>query len=171
MNGAPLITQAEYARRRGVAKSAVAKAVAEKRIRLIDGLIDPEVADIQWANNTRARADSGKAAAPGAQAEFGAAPPAPAAPTTRDEYSVDRARRERYEADMAEMKLREQRGELVRVVDVRVEIEKRLGQLRGNLLLMPARLAPIFAVETDQAKIHKLFDADLRSILHGVAKA
>ena len=37
MNGrVELITQAEYARRRGVAKSAVAKAVAEKRITLID---------------------------------------------------------------------------------------------------------------------------------------
>ncbi|WP_289241706.1 hypothetical protein [Delftia sp.] len=54
-----LVTQAEYARRRGVAKSAVAKAVKEQRIALIDGKIDPAVADIQWQQNTRARADSG----------------------------------------------------------------------------------------------------------------
>ena len=40
MNGrVELITQAEYARRRGVAKSAVAKAVAEGRITLINGKV------------------------------------------------------------------------------------------------------------------------------------
>ena len=58
-----LITQAEYARRRGVAKSAVAKAVKEGRIALIDGKIHAALADLQWAQNTRARADSGRAGA------------------------------------------------------------------------------------------------------------
>ena len=34
-------------------------------------------------------------------------------------YSVDRARREKYEADMAQLKLLEQQGDLVRVIEVR----------------------------------------------------
>lgn len=41
----------------GLRQKAVRKAIAEGRISTIDGKIDPEVADIQWAKNTRARAD------------------------------------------------------------------------------------------------------------------
>src|SRR3989344_8607738 len=57
-----LLSKAAYARRRGCDEKAVRKAIAEGRISLIDGKIDPEVADIQWAKNTRARADSKRTA-------------------------------------------------------------------------------------------------------------
>jgi phage terminase Nu1 subunit (DNA packaging protein) len=90
----------------------------------------------------------------------------PDAPST---YNVDRARRERYEADLAELKLREQQGDLVRVVEVRAEISKRVGQVRMNLLQIPARLAPLLATEADQAKVHALLDAEIRSVLTAVS--
>lgn len=189
MNGVTLITQSEYARRRGVAKSAVAKAVKESRIRLIDGLIDPEVADIQWERNTRARADSAKPEAAGvapgiafvgggsgrallpieAAAINGAAasPGAASAPSQAPDpiYSVDRARREKFEADMAEIRLSEARGDLVNLAAVRAEIANRVGQLRANLLQIPARLAPLLANESDQARCHSLLDGELRAVL------
>ncbi len=80
-------------------------------------------------------------------------------------YSVDRARRERYEADMAEIKLREQQGDLVRKADVRITMAERLGEVRTNLLQIPARLAPLVAPETDQGKVHAMIDAELRTVL------
>lgn len=180
--GVQLITQAEYARRRGVAKSAVCKAVSEQRISLIDGKIDPTVADIQWERNTRARADSerpadvsrgasaGTASNAGAgdarQAAAGSASPSnPSEFETPSSYSVDRARREKYEADMAQLKLLEQQGDLVRVVEVRAEMAKAIGQLRQNALQLPARLAPIISAETDQAAVHAMLDAEMRTLL------
>lgn len=159
---------------RGVAKSAVHKAVTEKRISLIDGKIDPAVADIQWEKNTRARGDSARATlSPGAAAPQlplaplaeGATRTVPTSPGEEGEYSVNRARRERYEADLAQIKLQEQQGDLVRVVEVRAEIAKRIGQVRMNLLQIPARLAPLLATETDQARIHLLLDGELRQVL------
>lgn len=51
-----LITPTEYARRTARHHSTVLKAIRTGRISLIDGKIDPEVADIQWAKNTRVRA-------------------------------------------------------------------------------------------------------------------
>lgn len=184
MNGVTLITQSEYARRRGVAKSAVAKAVKEGRIRLIDGLIDPDVADIQWQRNTRARADSAKqptvtaAAAAVARpllpieavADNASAPAAGALASSSPDpiYSIDRARREKYEADMAEIRLREQRGELVSVAAVRAEIASRVGQVRANLLQIPARLAPLLVNESDQARCHALLDGELRAVLANI---
>lgn len=108
MNGrVELVSQAEYARRRGVAKSAVAKAVAEGRITLIDGKVDPAVADIQWAQNTRARADSRRTGAPdGTEGGVGtgealATAPGPAAPG-EPTYNDFRTRREKADAEMAE---------------------------------------------------------------------
>jgi hypothetical protein len=53
-----LITQAEYARRRGVSREAVSKARRQGRLAraLVDGLIDPAVADAEWRETTLARA-------------------------------------------------------------------------------------------------------------------
>lgn len=68
-----LITVSAYARHRGCDEKAVRKAIEERRITPIPGkngrnMIDPAVADIQWAQNTRARADSSRATASNAPA-------------------------------------------------------------------------------------------------------
>jgi hypothetical protein len=58
-----LITPAEYARRRksrglpGGSAQGVHKAILAGRITPINGKIDPDVADIQWAKHTRKRVD------------------------------------------------------------------------------------------------------------------
>ena len=173
MSEVRLISQSAYARLRGVSKSAVARAVRENRISLIDGKIDPAVADIQWQQNTRARVDSGVATTEQALGLTGeaAAPAPPSEPDEPSGYSFDRGRREKYEADLAEMKLLELRGELVRADEVRAEMAKAIGQLRTNLLQIAARLAPALAAESDQAKVHELIDAEIRGALHSTVAA
>ena len=47
-----LLSRREYAAHRGIAVSAVQKAIETGRITLIDGKIDPEKADKEWAENT-----------------------------------------------------------------------------------------------------------------------
>lgn len=91
--------------------------------------------------------------------------PAPAAPADTG-YSFDRARREKYDADLAEIKLREQQGDLVRRAEVRAVMAAKLGEVRTNLLQIPARLAPLLAPETDQGKVHALLDGELRTVLN-----
>lgn len=106
-----LMTISAYARHRGCDEKAVRKAIDEGRISSIvaDGRkrIDPAVADIQWAQNTRARADSKRSgAADGVEgglppSEAQASAPGPAG-TGEPGYADFRARRERAEAEMAE---------------------------------------------------------------------
>ena len=55
-----LISQADYAKHRGVSEAAVSKAIKDKRITLTEGKIDPVAADAQWARNSRVRAGSGR---------------------------------------------------------------------------------------------------------------
>ena len=52
----PLISIRAYAAHRGVSPHAVQKAVRSRRIQLVNGKIDIETADIDWARNTRPRA-------------------------------------------------------------------------------------------------------------------
>ena len=79
-----LLSKAAYARHRGCDEKAVRKAIAERRISLIDGKIDPEVADIQWAKNTRARADS-KRTEPSLPLDGGSTSTAPESPANGPE--------------------------------------------------------------------------------------
>lgn len=162
-----LISKAEYARRRGCDPAAVTRAVQKGWITEIDGKIDPVVADVQWAANARSRADSRPATAIGAQLA-GIAPPAaaPDKPASGESaYFVSRARREEAEAQLAELRLQEQQGQLVRADAVRSETARLAAALRESLLQLPARLSPVLAAETDAAKLHDLLQLELHQVL------
>lgn len=159
-----LVTQKEYATMRHCSGVAVHKAVKTGRISLIDGLIDPAVADAQWAANTRARAS--------ARSQPADQVPAPAAdsavspqPVSDDGYALNRARREQAEAALAEMKEAEMRGNLIRTDSVRTAWAGKITAARDALLQIPSRLAPVLAAETDLDRVTELLEAELRQAL------
>ncbi len=169
-----LITQAEYARRRGVDPTSVRDAVRGGRITLIDGKIDPVVADAQWQANTRKRVSiAGEGGAPAA-----APSAAPSSPTPPDVdygggvsgYQKSRARREAAEAELAELRLAEETGDLIRTDAVRSAYSRRAAGLREALMQIPARLSPVLAAESDPAKIHDHLQAELRQVLEQVTQ-
>lgn len=167
-----LISQAEYARRRGVDPTTVRDAIRAGRITLIDGRIDPDVADVQWARNTRARVGSGQAPASSSAAHAQGAGEGGAATAARPEtYEEARRRREMAEAALAELKLMEQMGDLVRVAAVRSAVAKLAAGLREGLMQIPSRLAPVLAAETDAAAVHDQIAAELRQVLEQVTSA
>ena len=173
MNGrVDLITQAEYARRRGVAKSAVAKAVAEKRITLINGKIDPAVADIQWAQNTRARADSGRAGAQTGLTQGQAALTEENAPEGRDtpptaaegdDYQSLRVRRERAAVEAAERENAKEAGRLVEREPVERATFDAFRALRDAVMSIPPRAAAKVVGMADTRDIERTFSEELRA--------
>lgn len=180
-----LITQAEYAKLRGCSAVAVHKAVKAKRISLIDGLIDPAVADIQWAKNSRARVGSKPPAAP-ALAEpstrldsgdllspevAGTEAPAAQPPAPPDDYTTWRGRREAADAELAELRLAEQRRDLISVAAVEGVWSAMLAGAREHLLQVRARLAPLLAAETDVFKVEQMLEAEHRKALETLASA
>ena len=156
-----LISQADYAKRRGCSQVAVHKAIKAGRIMLIDGRIDPEVADVQWQANTRVRVSASRPPAP----------PPESRPVDGDDegYLASRARREKAEASTAELKLAELQGHLVRADIIRAAHAKRLVGLRESLLQIPARLSPVLAAVTDQAKCHDAMQRELHAVRASVA--
>lgn len=123
------MTRREYAERRGCTVQAVGKAIRQGRIEVTaDGLIDPEVADILW----RRRTDPAQSA----RASARSAGPA------QDGLDASRARREAAMAELAELELARQRGDLVRVADVERQLAARIIGLREALLAIPDRIGP-----------------------------
>ena len=159
-----LITQAEYARRRGVDPTTVRDAIKAGRITLIEGKIDPAVADIQWQRNTRARVSASAPAAAPAPAVIGDI-------ADDADYWVSRAKRERAEAELAELKLAEQRQELIRMNAVRAALASVFSATRDSLLQIAPRIAPVAAAETDAAKVHDLVQAEIHQALSQLTAA
>lgn len=192
-----LVTQATYARSRkarglpGGTRKSVHLAVTSGRIDAFgpEKLIDPGLADRQWAENTRVRAanDSGAPALPSAAGDLvdqaaahpsataagegdatGAAPPSSL--STDPSYQDARSRQAQADARMAELKLAEQEGQLVRIDQVRAELASKLAPVREALLQIPARLGPLIAAQTDAARIQTLLEIEIHQVLAPLAR-
>ena len=81
------------------------------------------------------------------------------------DFLASRARREAAEAAMAELRLAEQRGELIRTDAVRAVFGTALAVTRDRLLSIPDRLAPVLAAESAPRRVHEVMSAEIRDAL------
>lgn len=72
---------------------------------------------------------------------------------------------------MAQLKLAELKGDLIRVEAVRAGLASILAATRDRFMQMPARLAPVLAAETDQAKVHDAVRDEIHAALSQLAQA
>lgn len=166
---AVLITPAVYARRRGVSREAVGKAIRTGRITFVADatgrkMIDPEVADIQWKKNTdplqSARASVGRRGQGSPDGDSGAESP----------YWDARSRREQSEAAISEMKQRQMAGELCDVAGVHRAASTMGRAIRDSVMGVPTRIAPELAHVSDAWEIEQRLSAALRQVLDDAAK-
>jgi hypothetical protein len=165
-----LMTQAEYARHRGCSRVAVGKAVKAGRISLVNELIDPVVADLQWKANSRARASATPMPDQDAAVQSPAQIPLDV-PVAVDGYTASRNRREAAEAERAELSLAEEKGELIRVEAVRGALGVLFAGTRDALLQIPPRLASMLAAESVPATVQNLLHAEIHQALQQLATA
>ncbi len=164
-----LVSQSEYARMRDVSKMAVSKAVADGRITLIDGKIDPDVADIQWAKNTRARVDSGGGAKGPGQDLFSDDSAGPKTDTPKgdeDSYQAARRQREFAEASLAELRLAK---ELKNAIDRERSFQAiftAFRSLRDSLMVIGRKNAPALHSMSDARSVQLAVDAAIRETLN-----
>ncbi|MCF7984319.1 MAG: hypothetical protein K9L70_07940 [Thiohalocapsa sp.] len=153
-----LVSQAEYARRRGVGRSSVQRAIQSGRLSgdaLVKAgqrvLIRPDAADAQWiANAERVRT------------------PPPAATVDSHDIARARAKREFHEANLAELREARTAGALVdrRAIEAgATEVGAAFRQSIENLL----QLAPELAAESDPARVRSLLDERIRAVLTDAA--
>lgn len=141
-----LVTQAEYSRHRGVSKEAVRLAVKDGRIKLRRGKVDVEEADQSWNENT----DPAKPKGPRARTNGHAA---------NGSYLHHRATREEWQAKQAELKYKQESGELVDRAQVEREVFEVHRRVRDRVLLIDARIGPMLTAEARQALRKEIRDA------------
>lgn len=175
-----LLTVSAYARHRGCDEKAVRKAVSENRITVIPDAqgrrrIDPAVADIQWSQNTRARADSGRAALAATAGPGGGGVMAPDAPGTPESgatsdqpsYSDYRARTEKATAERAERENMREAGRLVENDRVKRGIYDSYRALRDAAMAVGQRAAPRCVGMGDARDIEHVISDELRKAFEG----
>ena len=156
-----LVSQAEYARQRGVSRQYVGQMVAKGVIKLTGRKVDTDQADA-------ALAAIREPVRPERRGEASAAvPDAPALPRgdlptlllkTRIKSEVERAK-------LLEIKARVEAGKYVDADDVRVAAFNKARVVRDGLLNIPDRLSAVLATESDPARVHELLAAEIRTAL------
>jgi len=176
MSDAPngLVTQAEYARLRGVSRQAINELVSSGKIPLVDGKIDVAVADSKVSQLDMGRSKLAQAAGQtgdvfaggdGDAGDTDRKQPAPAS-----EFQVARTLRESVEARRSELALKRELGEVVDREKVERAISEVGRMLRDTLLGMPVRVAPQLAHMTDPREIILTLEQELRRALEDSAK-
>lgn len=175
----------EYARHRNCAASAVVKAIDEERIsaqRDEKGRrwIDPEVADIQWAKNTRARADSVRAVATSTAGQGGDSVEPEKTPSGLDlgdqagaksAYSDFRAQTEAETLRKVRRENAQAEGLLVERKKVDRAVFDAFRALRDAAMAVPQRAAPRCIGLTDPRDIERVIDEEQRRAFAGWEEA
>jgi len=168
-----LITQAAWARRHGFARQYVTQLARKGIVRLVEGKINPGQADAALAairDPARAERRAGREdrspapANPAAQEVHGSGVPAAAGdlPTL---FLKTRIKSEAERAKLLELKAKVEAGKYVDVDEVRVAAFNKARTVRGSLLNIPGRLAPLLAAESDERECFRLIDAEIRQAL------
>ena len=168
-----LVSQAEYARRRGVSRQYVGQMVAKGVIRLSGRKVDTDQADTALAAfrepaRPARRAEPRIMAAPSARPVAGDDPEPSAPPRDGDLPTLllkTRIKSEIERAKLLEIKARVEAGKYVDADDVRVAAFNKARVVRDSLLNIPERLAAVLAAESDERRVHQIMVAEIRSAL------
>ena len=153
-----MLTLRAYARLRELPWSTVQKAAESMRITRDDqGRVDPAVADIELALNTRPRIDT-----PVPRRRGG---PAGAS------YLRSRADRERTRAKRESLELERECGRWLRREDVEREAFTLARCVRDRLLGIPDRIIAVLCGMEDRAEAHRLLTAEIRQALAELSAA
>lgn len=99
-------------------------------------------------------------------------PPAPEYKELPDEdHQMARTRREIAEANLAEMREAEERGDLIRVAAVKSTLATSFATARDALLQIPARMAPLLAADSDPVNVHNTLHSEIHQALQHLAGA
>lgn len=165
-----IITQAEYARIRGVSRQAISQAVRNGRLTATpDGRIELSRADAELLDNTdfsQVRLFDGEprtaARTPVEPPRTAAAPKAARSRSSGRTFNAARTEREDLQAQIARIDLEERRGHLVEAGEVRRVQFGAARSVRNLLLALPARLANTLATMTDADACRQLLRDEIR---------
>lgn len=170
---AELISQAEYARRKGVSRQYIHRLITQGKIPTDDeNRIDPDIADAALAQLSdparHLNGDLGDETDSGPADDYDAdnAENAGSAPANgHASFARFRSAREGYQAQLAKLDYEERAGKLVRKDEVEREAFEVARQLRDRLLSIPQEISGTLVGMIDEKEIAKFLRAKIRDAL------
>jgi hypothetical protein len=164
-----LVSQAEYARQRGVSRQYVGQMVAKGIIGLSNRKVDTDQADAALAAlREPARPERREKKAEPLVSPPVALPATSIPATTSDLPTLllkSRIKSEVERAKLLEIKARVEAGKYIAVDDVKAAAFNRARVVRDALLNIPERLAAMLAAEDDERRIHQILAIEIRAAL------
>lgn len=146
-----LLSQRAYAKHRGVAESAVRRAIESGRITTTDGKIDPGTADKQWEQNTNPAYHQTRGGGDSDDSPFS--------------YKASRARRETYEALLKKLEYERESGKLIPIAQVETEAFNAARLMRDKLLNIPDKVIPQLIGKTDIFEMKQILRKEIHDSL------
>lgn len=147
----PKLSIRAYAKRRGVSDTAVRRAIEDERITVsADGLIDPEIADKEWEENTRSEyLPHGHAGAD----------------RTSSFSQSNRQKKEALEIMLKKLEYDEKSGKLISRVEVELDVFNAARAARDKWLGTPHKIAAQIIGKTDITEIEQILDREFEAFL------
>ena len=153
--GRELVSQAEYARHRGVSRQYISRLAKAGVLVMRGGKVDVAASDAVLDD----RPEEISEAATSGPVEAGAQTTTYAQAKLADMLFRARLRKLEYETKS---------GKLIPTDEVKVVWFKQARQIRDKLLAMPAKLAPQLAAVSEVRAVRELLDAEIEGILRGL---
>ncbi len=147
-----LVTQTEYARHIGKSKQYVSKLVKKGKIPLVDGLIDPDMADVAKKKN------SDPSRVVGVEVD-----------QDHSSFSAAKTKREIIRSQFEEMKFKRHAGELVEVSDIESVLKDVFRDLRDRILSIPTTVKGRLVGMTDEREIQLYLNEQFHTVLEDVS--
>ena len=166
-----LVSQAEYARQRGVSRQYIGQMVAKGVIRLADRKVDPDQANVALAavrEPARTERSKEQTKVPTVSVTPSANRPMDLSPTGGDLPTLllkSRIKSEIERSKLLEIKARVEAGRYVDAEDVKAAAFNKARVVRDGLLNIPDRLAAVLAAENNVTRIHEVLSAEIRATL------
>jgi hypothetical protein len=152
-----------YARHRGVAESAVRKAIAQGRItKGKNGKINPKVADKEWGQNS----DPAQVKTTNTFEAQDFAPTSISGPS----YQQSRAIKEAYGAKLLRLQFEKESKKLISIDDVKVSAFNAARMTRDRILNIPDRVIPQLVGKTNIFEMKETLKAELIKALEELSK-
>ncbi len=159
-----LMTRSEYAKHRGVSRQAAGRAIREGRITLDEnGRIDKDTADREWEANTFKNNKNNEIPSESCENKE---PVLSQIPPLCESQAIKAA----YDARKEKINYELLKGELVKVKEVEKQLFSKARSVRDRLLLLPHKLAPLGAIETDTRKLELLWQEEIENALQELVR-
>jgi hypothetical protein len=157
-----------YARHRGVAESAVRKAITQGRItKGKNGKINPKIADKEWTKNTDPAQIKSETTKEKPDYSQSFAPNSLSGPS----YQQSRAIKEAYGAKLLRLQFEKESKKLIPVDEVKIAAFNAARMTRDRILNIPDRVIPQLVGKTNIFEMKEILKVELIKALEELSKA